>query len=858
MDIYILKFSACLAVFILFYKLVLERENIHHFKRFFLLAALLVSIGIPIITFTTFIEAAPIINAVVFSNSESVAITAEIAPTFSDYLPTILWSVYFLGVIIFLGRFTINLFQLIKRIKQNPKYIKGNLVHVLITDLIYPHTFLKYIFLNKTKYETHDIPKEVMLHEETHAKQKHALDILFIELMQIIFWFNPLLYFIKKDIKLNHEFLADQAVLEQGTDTKTYQHILLAFSASNTMEDAQTHHLANAINYSLIKKRFTVMKSHTSNTVKWVKGLIILPVLAVLIYSFSSRNEVYQPAEPNIFFSETPQELLPIENTSEADKLVGATKDKLKHLNANTIKYKKNSDNNLIINNQKGASKEQIAEYNKLAKYYNSQSKDQYVLKMKDMERIQYLYSLMTEAQKKVVEPLPNFPPPPPPSAQNMSKTQQKEYDEMSTKARNGENYSYKYTDKDGKVVNVTMDKNNTTFPPPPPPPVPANATPEQKAKYKDVSSEYYKKYKVENGKVSERLPPPPPPIPASATPEQQEKYKKVQDEYNQKYKVKKGEVSNIPPPPPPPIQANATPEQQEKYKQVQEDYQKKYKVTKGEVSNIPPPPPPAPKTMASDKKTDGNTINGFITINNEKHFYATVEGKTKYYNRWGNEVDKSGKIISSTQTNGDDVVPGQKISKVYQNDQVVSEFNKNWESDVSDNQETPQTPVLPKTSKEKNPWGITTVATPVFSNDESVFITPENPPAPTEHMKQLNNEGASFSYNGKSISGEEAIKLTQENFNLSIYIDNDSDSKKSIVKINDNHHVDKEVKNHEMDASSAYSLVNQLQDKVIYFYNGKKTSYSEILKITKREQKISVTTNLNDRKATVHFKSVE
>tara|TARA_R110002012_G_scaffold312248_1_gene522700 strand:- start:268752 stop:271196 length:2445 start_codon:yes stop_codon:yes gene_type:complete len=795
----------------LFYKLVLERENIHHFKRFFLLAALLVSIGIPIITFTTFIEAAPIINAVVFSNSESVAITAEIAPTFSNYLSTILWSIYFLGVMIFLGRFTINLFQLIKRIKQNPKYIKGNLVHVLITDLVYPHTFLKYIFLNKTKYETHDIPKEVMLHEETHAKQKHALDILFIELMQIIFWFNPLLYFIKKDIKLNHEFLADQAVLEQGTDTKTYQHILLAFSASGNKEDAQTHHLANAINYSLIKKRFTVMKSHTSNTVKWVKGLIILPVLAVLIYSFSSKNEVYQPAEPNTFFSETPQELLPIENTSEADKLVGATKDKLKHLNANTIKYKKNSDNNLIINNQKGASKEQIAEYNKLAKYYNSQSKDQYVLKMKDMERIQYLYSLMTEAQKKVVEPLPNFPPPPPPSAQNMSKTQQKEYDEMSTKARNGENYSYKYTDKDGKVVNVTMDKNNTTFPPPPPPPVPANATPEQKAKYKDVSSEYYKKYKVENGKVSERLPPPP--IPANATPEQQEKYKKVQDEYNQKYKVKKGEVSNIPPPPPPPIPANATPEQQEKYKQVQDEYNQKYKVKNGEVSNIPPPPPPAPMTMASDKKTDGNTKTGFITINNEKHFYATVEGKTKYYNRWGNQVDKNGNILSTTQTNGDDVVPGQKISKVYQNDQVVSEFNKNWVSDT-----------------------------------ETLNPPPPPPISPLDHVIQMAKKDASFFYEGKSVSSDRAIALLKSNRELNILTRN-TDS--NIPRV----FITKDPINHDTISKTSFPKPTAENDishlKVMnrhgakFYLDGKEVSFDDALKAVRKNKNADINSTI-------------
>lgn len=507
MVIYILKFSACLAVFMLFYKLVLERENIHHFKRFYLLAALVISAAIPFITFTTFVEPTPIENTIVFSSFGTINKTTEIAPTFSDYLPSILWAIYYLGLLVFSGRFTFNLYQLVKRIKQNPKFKKGRFVHVLLSDLIYPHTFLQYIFLNKSKYEAHKIPHEVLLHEETHAKQKHALDILFIELLQVVFWFNPLLYFIKKDIKLNHEFLADQAVLETGTDTKTYQHILLAFSASKTMEDAQTHHLANAINYSLIKKRFTVMKSHTSNTVKWVKGLIILPVLAVLIYSFSSTKEVFKPLEPDVILSKTPEGLL---------------LDDSKQVSAYTIVHSESPENNLIESRQNGASKEQIAEYNKLAKHYNSQKGSNYTIKLSDIKRIKYLYDLMTEEQRKSAEPFPNFPtPPPPPEPEKPLKSKEQYYKVRKNsdkqiiiengKAREVKTPEPPKSPKNGEIVEV---------PPPPPPPVPANATKEQKEKYKEVSEEYYKKYKVENGKAIKREPlPPAPPKPEKENP---------------------------------------------------------------------------------------------------------------------------------------------------------------------------------------------------------------------------------------------------------------------------------------------------------------------------------------------------
>lgn len=775
MDIFILKFSACLAVFMLFYKLVLERESIHHFKRFFLLASLLISAAIPFITFTTFVEATPTVNTIVFSNFETISKTPEIAPTFSDYLPTILWSVYYLGVLVFAGRFMFNLFQLVKRIKQNPKYKKGNLVHVLMTDLVYPHTFLQYIFLNKTKYETHKIPKEVMLHEETHAKQKHALDILFIELMQVVFWFNPLLYFIKKDIKLNHEFLADQAVLKTGTDTKSYQHILLAFSASNTMEDAQTHHLANAINYSLIKKRFTVMKSHTSNTVKWVKGLIILPVLAVLIYSFSSRKEVLQHAEPEI-----------------------------------------------VNSYQKGASKEQIAEYNKLATITTTQIINQGFVKHKDVERLKHLYSLMTLAQKEKAAAFPDFskpPPPPVPAQKQQNQPTQKEIDDYNVWAKMIHSKTTIISNntrllpivdeqnliKFSKVYNrMTLQQKNESIefpfpgldvkenednlslvPPPPPPPVPANATPEEKAKYKDVSNEYYKKYKVENGKVSERLPPPPPPpIPANATPEQQEKYKKVQDDYNQKYKVKKGEVSNIPPPPPAPPRTMA----------VGREINQAYYDSLG--------------TLNEQEKSK----TGFLTINDEKHYYVSTQGQTKYYNRWGNQVDKSGKILSTTQTNGTDVVPGQKISKVYQNDQVVSEFNKNWES------------------------------------DSEVLNPPPPPISPLDHVIKMAKKDASFFYEGKSVSSDRAIAVLKSNTELNILTQN-ADGNNPRVYITKEPINNETISKTEFPKPTAENAISHL--KVMnrhgakFYINAKAVSFNNALKAVRKNKNADINSTM-------------
>jgi len=190
----ILKSAACLTILMVFYKLFLEQLSIHKFKRFYLLAALMVSIVIPFITFIEYIE--PITSFGTFdpnSGNTPPYFPAEIIEAqkeTTNYLPIILWSIYGLGVLLFTSKFCINLFGIVSKITRNEKQKHSHFISVLLHDLIVPHTFFSYIFLNKTKFKAKAIPQEVLLHEQTHASQKHSLDILFIELLLIVFWFR--------------------------------------------------------------------------------------------------------------------------------------------------------------------------------------------------------------------------------------------------------------------------------------------------------------------------------------------------------------------------------------------------------------------------------------------------------------------------------------------------------------------------------------------------------------------------------------------------------------------------------------------------------------------------------------------
>ncbi len=346
MLIYIIKSTSILALLLLFYKLILEKERIHIFKRFFLLTSVLLAIGIPAITFTTYIETSAAIEPMLLENN--IELTQERANI--NYLQIGLWSLYGLGVLFFGIRFLVNLSRLFDKIRSNEKVKSNQFVYVLIHSLTTPHTFFKYIFFDKNHYKAKLIRKEVIIHEQAHASQLHSFDVLCIELLQIIFWFNPFIYLLKNNVKLNHEFLADEAVLKAGVKLKEYQHILLEHSFTDN-----NYPLANAINYASIKKRFKIMKTKTPSRNSWLKSTLLLPLLAVLIFGFSEKAIIQQ------------------------DK----------------------------------ASPEQVTEYNQIAKKYNEMSSDRFIVKIKEVERLKYIYSIMNKTQKKSAESFPNFPPPP-------------------------------------------------------------------------------------------------------------------------------------------------------------------------------------------------------------------------------------------------------------------------------------------------------------------------------------------------------------------------------------------------------------------------------------------------------------
>jgi len=770
MGILILKSAACLAILMVFYKLLLEHLAIHKFKRFYLLGALVVSIVIPFITFIEYIE--PNFEVPYFNVNHSIPLellpiekVIEAEPI--NYLPIILWSLYSIGVLLFASKFCINLFGIVSKINKNEKQKHSNFISVLLNDLIVPHTFFSYIFLNKTRFETKTIPQEVLLHEQTHAIQKHTLDILFIELLQIVFWFNPLLYFIKKDIKLNHEFLADEAVLKQGIDSSTYQNTLLQFTSN-----ANEIPLAHAINYSLIKKRFTIMKTQTSKKAVWLRSLLLLPLLGGLLFSFSSRELVEKEVVPAMLFPEEMENSNALTNVQEDtlkinyvlgkedyyknatfkfrdknkkiiavksyDELSDAQKKRLlppptkpmqrqpskKQLNAwqNASQFGVWLDGKQIKNSKlKNIPSDNLAHYfeSKLEKNAKNYGKHYYQINLYSLQEFTRLYNATIKPLKEGTEILIYE------NEKTLQKTQNGSVNHHLS------NVAYTQNETPLLIVNgivcdkcelnlskkgveniilaTTTDEHILSFnikvPKKPTVHIYGNGLNTKATKQLNSASlgtviHLFDIITVNKQKLA--------PITIKLV-------DKNAKNYSHSPIVKKGEKSSLPPPPPPAPN-------------------KEYNKMRAKTNLPPPPPPPAPPKPLKDNHT------GFININGQTHFFAKVSGKTKYYNRYGIQVDKKGNKLSNTQTDGSQVIPGQKISKIYKDNKVVSEFKKTWKGDEGDYLNIPEPPRPPAV--------------------KSAY----------QYIQSSKNDTISYFYNNKSISYKEALMVTQKEPNINMY----------------------------------------------------------------------------------------
>ena len=299
--IYLLKVNVGIALFYAFYKLFCCRDTFFRWRRFAILSFLGISFLYPFVNIQDWIKEQP--NMVELADyyaswmwSEEVVVTPTTQVAQTPDLMTTAMYIYFIGVVALSIRFLIQLCSILyMRGKGTVTYLKGQRIISIPTE-VNPFSFFQWIFIHQQRINEENLD-EILMHEQTHAKQWHSIDVVLSEIINIVCWFNPFSWLLKNEIRLNLEYLADNQVTEIVEDAKVYQYHLLGLAS----QKRQTG-LYNNFNVSHLKHRIIMMNKKRTCTAGRIKYALFAPLaIALLLASniscVSNEKKAEQTAE---------------------------------------------------------------------------------------------------------------------------------------------------------------------------------------------------------------------------------------------------------------------------------------------------------------------------------------------------------------------------------------------------------------------------------------------------------------------------------------------------------------------------------------------------------------------------------
>lgn len=279
MIMYLLKLNIALILLFSFYKLMFTGDTFFSWRRATLIGIYLVAMLVPVMDFSAWLSNSEGMTSIA---NEYATVVLPAVSTSSQGGEVLLWElivliVYSVVACVLLLRFLCQLVSIIL-LKNNSQssYICDTEVY-LLTDDEGPFSFFDWIFINPERHKSDEI-EEIMMHELTHCQQLHSIDIIFSELFCIIFWFNPFVWLLKREVRLNLEYLADNSVLANGKDNKEYQYHLLGLTYRKNVAT-----ISNNFNVLPIKKRIKMMNKKETKGILKAKYMLYIPLVAMLL-----------------------------------------------------------------------------------------------------------------------------------------------------------------------------------------------------------------------------------------------------------------------------------------------------------------------------------------------------------------------------------------------------------------------------------------------------------------------------------------------------------------------------------------------------------------------------------------------
>ena len=281
--IYDAKVAVLIVVFYMFYRLLLSKETFHRVNRVVLLSTALLSFILPLCVITTHqtvvLDAVPMVSV---GNVQMEMATDEQPAQWQYVIPLL----YIIGVVVVLSHTLLSVWRVLMLVRRSERIPQADGTTLcVVPDEVPPFSFCSFIVMNRNDYNTGD--SAILAHERGHIRQHHSCDVLLVDLLTALQWFNPAMWMLRADLRAIHEYEADGAVLSQGINARQYQYLLITKAAS-----IGGYSIANGISHSTLKNRITMMLHKKSPRSSFLKLLALIPIVGVALAAKMGNNTI--------------------------------------------------------------------------------------------------------------------------------------------------------------------------------------------------------------------------------------------------------------------------------------------------------------------------------------------------------------------------------------------------------------------------------------------------------------------------------------------------------------------------------------------------------------------------------------
>lgn len=284
--LYAFKVIICSAILYAYYFIALRNNKFHQWNRYYLLLAVAASLIIPLLHLSLPFNFTADDNlqtlTVYTAGLQDITVKASGHPGYFYFSKnTIILFIYGAVAALMAGRFFYSLLKIKKYLCHASNKKVADYIFINAGNNNSPHSFFKYIFWSPEIDLQTPQGKKILQHELVHVREKHSADKLIMEIVGIIFWFNPFFYLIKRELDLVHEFIADNKTSD-GRDDQFYRELLL-FQVLNRPQFAG----ANYFFHHKIKRRIFMLTLSKQPRFSYLRRMLVLPLAFILLCAFS-------------------------------------------------------------------------------------------------------------------------------------------------------------------------------------------------------------------------------------------------------------------------------------------------------------------------------------------------------------------------------------------------------------------------------------------------------------------------------------------------------------------------------------------------------------------------------------------